>query len=268
MDVDAAWSALRRRMTASARPRPALRWVVPIAATIVIALGVTLLAGRPHGEPVLEARTAAGERRTVRLSDGSSISLAPGSRVRYPARFRDRRQVTLTGQAWFEVQPESHSPFVVAAGGHQVRVLGTSFGVRVDSTGDSVTVVVGSGRVGFSRAGSTADPLELAAGEGAVAAAAADPRRLAPADADGAGSWLRGTLRFHRAPLAGVIGELERWFALQVQVDDPAMAGRPVTGEIGLDSPERALETVALALDLELVRRGSVVRFVPRGAGR
>src|SRR3546814_16085472 len=85
-----------------------------------------------------------GERRTVRLADGTAITLNTDSAVRvgYVA---DRRLVRLLrGQALFEVAKDPHRPFVVQAGAKQITALGTIFEVRLlDSARMTVPLVEG-----------------------------------------------------------------------------------------------------------------------------
>ena len=89
-----------------------------------------------------------------RLPDGSIVTLQPGSRVRYPARFRaDKREVYLMGIAFFDVVKNAKQPFFVYANELTTKVLGTSFWVRALPGDERVQVVVRTGRVSvFSRA--------------------------------------------------------------------------------------------------------------------
>ncbi|MCE7060286.1 FecR family protein [Dyadobacter sp. CY343] len=82
------------------------------------------------------------------LSDGSHISLAPKGRVRYSEPFnKERREVYLTGEAFFDIRKNPGQPFLVFANGLITKVLGTSF--RVNASGDKgeVTVEVKTGKV-------------------------------------------------------------------------------------------------------------------------
>jgi transmembrane sensor len=72
----------------------------------------------------------------------------PGSSIRYS---RDAaapaRELFLEGEAYFDVARDAERPFFVYAGEVVTRVLGTSFIIRADNTGDQVTVSVKSGSV-------------------------------------------------------------------------------------------------------------------------
>ncbi|MBO9562251.1 MAG: FecR domain-containing protein [Niastella sp.] len=86
---------------------------------------------------------------TIPLSDGSSVSLAPGSRIGYANRFdsADTRDVYLSGEAFFEVTKNPDRPFRVFANEIVTKVLGTSFTVRSFDNDTTIQVIVRTGKV-------------------------------------------------------------------------------------------------------------------------
>ena len=93
------------------------------------------------------------------LPDGSRVWLNAESSLSYPGSFggRERREVTLQGEAYFEVAPDSLHPFVVETAALQTQVLGTSFNVRAYSPEDTrVTLLRGSVKVSDRAPGGTA----------------------------------------------------------------------------------------------------------------
>lgn len=100
--------------------------------------------------------------KTIILSDGTSIMLQPQSVLEYPETFEpDRREVFLTGQAFFEVTRDPNRPFLVQAGEIVTRVLGTSFTVRNFEGEDNVLVQVKTGKVSVFMATEKPRPLGL-----------------------------------------------------------------------------------------------------------
>ena len=80
------------------------------------------------------------------LSDGSVVALNKNSTLSYPKSFDTKlRQVTLKGEAFFEVKRNFEQAFIISAGESFVKVLGTSFNVKAyaDSANVEVTVVSG-----------------------------------------------------------------------------------------------------------------------------
>lgn len=72
-----------------------------------------------------------GKRFELKLSDGTNVHLNSGSSLRYPVRFveKDKRQVFLDGEAYFDVTKDAKHPFIVSSNDMNVKVLGTKFNV-------------------------------------------------------------------------------------------------------------------------------------------
>src|SRR5690606_20377981 len=84
----------------------------------------------------------------VALSDGSKVVLNPGSTVSFTPVFASGvREVSLEGEAFFDVAKDSLSPFVVKTSQLVTRVLGTSFTVKANKGGENIIVTVRTGRV-------------------------------------------------------------------------------------------------------------------------
>lgn len=86
---------------------------------------------------------------TIALPDGSSLSLAPGSRIGYANHFDStaNRDVYLSGEAFFEVTKNPDRPFRVFANEIVTKVLGTSFSVRSFENDTTIQVIVRTGKV-------------------------------------------------------------------------------------------------------------------------
>ena len=96
----------------------------------------------------LEASTSYGERKEIRLPDGTQLILNSCSRVCYPDRFADEeRRVELEGEGYFRVYHNEKQPFIVNTRHFDVRVLGTCFNVKSYSSDEVVSVDVESGKV-------------------------------------------------------------------------------------------------------------------------
>jgi transmembrane sensor len=83
----------------------------------------------------------------IQLQDGSTITLQPGSEVRYPKKFGDTREVYLSGDAFFDVAKDARRPFLVYANEITTRVLGTSFRIRANRDEKEIIVAVKTGKV-------------------------------------------------------------------------------------------------------------------------
>lgn len=235
---------LRRR---EARRRPLRRgWVggAALAAAAAIAAAVVILPGRAP-QPAAEAyATAVGERRSLRLADGSQVELNAGTKLTV-AFARDARRVTLSeGEAIFDVAHEPARPFLITAGDRTVRVVGTQFDVRRRDGRLSVTVArglvevrptAGAGRAYRLHPG---QQLRHRDGEEAVELGLA-----APADVFG---WREGRLVFHDQPLSEVIAEANLQLRRPIRLEDPSLAATRVSGVLQFDDEDAVAHRLAL----------------------
>jgi ferric-dicitrate binding protein FerR (iron transport regulator) len=95
----------------------------------------------------VEVHSPMGARTQFSLPDGTIGWLNGGSVIKYPVRFGVKRNVTLNGEAYFDVARNPNSPFVIDANKIEVKVLGTAFDV-ISYKNDSIAeVVVARGKV-------------------------------------------------------------------------------------------------------------------------
>ncbi|MDP4184024.1 MAG: FecR domain-containing protein [Bacteroidota bacterium] len=92
--------------------------------------------------------------KVITLNDGSKVWLNSGSTLQYPAEFQKNvRKVSLTGEAFWEVKKDPLHPFIVQTPSIQIKVLGTSFNVNTNASGNKVQTTLVSGRVSIQDMG-------------------------------------------------------------------------------------------------------------------
>lgn len=89
------------------------------------------------------------ENRIIFLADGSKVVLSDGSRLNYPSSFdgKEKREVYLEGQAFFDIQHNAKKPFIVHTGNLQTIVLGTAFNIKAMPGDKEIIVSVVRGKV-------------------------------------------------------------------------------------------------------------------------
>ncbi|MCF0049787.1 FecR domain-containing protein [Dyadobacter sp. LJ53] len=98
--------------------------------------------------PLIEKTNQNENPLSIKLTDGSIVTLDPGSKVSYPANFEPgKREVYLSGKAFFDIAKDPSRPFFVYANEVITKVLGTSFTVRSYTNEKEVSVAVKTGRV-------------------------------------------------------------------------------------------------------------------------
>ena len=210
----------------------------------VAAKSATAPLAAPEAPSSGEFATAKGERRTVRLADGTAITLNTDSAVRVGYVAERRLVRLLRGQALFEVAKDPHRPFVVQAGAKQVTALGTIFEVRLLDS-DRMKVMLVEGKVvvdeGEDRSDDSAPvmvPAVLGPGDALVVADDARPVRIR-VDVDQQLRWREGFVEFADATLSEAATEMNRYSGQQIVISDPAIANMRVSGVFRTGNPER-----------------------------
>jgi ferric-dicitrate binding protein FerR (iron transport regulator) len=245
------------------------RWTtgLRVAAALVMATGagtalaVWLRSGRPTTAPTLRvAATGAGERATFRLSDGTRVMLGVASTLRYPADFgRAPRDVTIEGEAYFDVVHDAHRPFVVHAGQLVAKDLGTQFTVRLYPEDAGARVVVREGRVAIRALQGTRTTVVAPGQEGRIAFDGAVA--LTTADTTAVFAWLTGRLVLKSVPLRDALSDLGRWFGLEFRLADSRLGDIPLTVSLTSQPTAATLRTLAAALGLELSQEDRIITF-------
>lgn len=141
---------VKSRETVSKR-KSWLRGITAAAAVfIVISTGVYFFNHSPAKTPDLISGSAKiSEHRLVRLPDGSTVIIAAGSKLNYPSTFdgSDKREVYLEGEAYFDIQHNSHKSFIIHTGKIRTIVLGTAFNIKAWPGEADITVTVVRGKV-------------------------------------------------------------------------------------------------------------------------
>jgi transmembrane sensor len=199
------------------------------AAAVLLVVATLWLVQRQTADRYI---TTIGEQRSVPLSDGSLVTLNTATEIRLHFS-ADRRGVELvSGQANFEVAKDASRPFVVTAGGSEVRAVGTQFDVY--KTADKVTVTLIEGKVAINEApvaaGATAVEVNLAAGEQLSYETKTGAVRRVSADIPRVSAWRARKLDFSDTPLADAIVEANRYSRVQIELDAPELQGARISG--------------------------------------
>ena len=134
-----------------------------VAAVLVLGLAIGLAAGGRWLFAHPSTQTGIGEQRSQELADGSIVALNVMTRARYDINARERVVHLNEGEATFVVQKDPERPFLVKAGGYEVRAVGTAFNVR--NRDRSLDVAVKEGVVEVRRLSGDAKPVLLRAGQ-------------------------------------------------------------------------------------------------------
>ncbi|EDM34919.1 putative anti-sigma factor [Pedobacter sp. BAL39] len=178
----------------------------------------------------------------ITLSDGTKVWMNASSSLRFPLHFgKRRREVHLTGEAYFEVTKNKEQEFVVHTGSADVRVHGTSFNVSAYDT-EQFSAALVEGSVSALKDGKL---LRLKPGEKAVLTN--DDLHMEHFDAQEVLAWMHGTYFFHNQALSDIAPVISRWFDVKVAWQSPSIAQQTFTGEI-----DRRLPLAVVLSNLQL----------------
>lgn len=158
-----------------------------------------------------------GARVSFSLPDGTTGMLNSGSTLEYSLPFDKMRDVTLSGEAWFEVRPDPQHPFTVVARDVNLKVVGTTFNVSSYPDENYVEVVLEKGKILL---GCKAFEGEIAMNpserfmleKGVVSREITDPSKYS--------AWTAGKLVFRSDSMSEVARRIERWYNVNVVLMD------------------------------------------------
>ena len=190
----------------------------------------------------------AGERFSVRLSDGTKVWINSESSLRYPAYFgKSIREVEARGNVYFEVAKDSTRPFVVVSRELKTEVLGTRFEVNTYGDRDEVsaTLVEGSVRVNVGSRFVVIKPNQqftFNTKNGTIEVNKVDAARKV--------MWKDGVLVIDNEAFRDVIWKLERWYGVAIVNETGLVFTQSFSGEFDREDIHVAIESLCANLNI------------------
>lgn len=166
------------------------------------------------------------------LPDGTNVWLNASSSITYPTSFTEnKREVSITGEAYFEVAKQKGRPFLVSASGQTVEVLGTHFNINsYDNEGDiRTTLLEGSVRVWAND--NPAMTKTLRPGEQSILVSEGSDIQVEKANTEVAVSWKNGYFQIDEANIESIMRQIERWYDVEVEYNGK-IPERRISGKI------------------------------------
>jgi transmembrane sensor len=218
------------------------RWAISAGAVALAACLIAFVAG-----PTLVQRyeadytTATAETRTIRLEDGSTVDLGAVSAIAVNFSGTAREVRLLSGQAYFDVRPDTARPFTVDTGELDVTVVGTGFDVNI--TPEIETVQLAHGAVSLS-ATKSGEALTLRPGDVVTLNRSNGRLSRATTSVESIAAWRDGKLFVQDVPISTVVSELQRYHSSWIALASGELGERRITGLYDLSDPDRALEAL------------------------
>lgn len=243
--------------------RPLLRYWKAAAciACIVIAGAVfskeLLNMVAPHR--LVSLQSIPGKTKKHILSDGSIVWLKGNSKLIFPASFgAGNREVTLQGEALFEIAKDPRHPFLVKCGTLTTTVLGTSFNIR--ETGKETQITLLTGKIALSAPQSA--PVVLYPEQQAVYAATGTAIRKQEEGTPPINDITKGTeynMAFNDATMQQVLQRIENKFEVDIQLQDAVINSNLITADFTDQSLQHTMEMISQALNLDFSIKGKTI---------
>ena len=197
-------------------------WLYAASLTAILLIAGWLGRSFFHKEDRQVYATDSGQRRTVILPDGSRVTLNVNSAITFEGR-ENSREVSLSGEAFFDVTRNPEKPMYVRTAGIEIKVLGTAFNVKSYRDDDEVktTLIRGKVTVKTMEAGTApGHEVALVPNEEAIFHRESATLSKTRAGKEKDAYWHKGKLVFEDEPLHLIASELEKWYHVRISIDE------------------------------------------------
>lgn len=183
------------------------------------------------------------------LPDGTKVWLNAESSLRYPTHFHDKREVTLTGEAYFEVVKDNKHPFIVHSANNSIEVLGTKFNVSAYPDNNMQTTLA-EGKVKVSNLNTS---VILLPNQQATIQESGNIN-IKEVDARLFTSWAQGIYEFRQTDLQSITAQLSRWYDVDISFKNENLKQKLFAGVIFRNNE--------LSFAIEVIEDVSNVKFI------
>jgi ferric-dicitrate binding protein FerR (iron transport regulator) len=207
-----------------------------------------------------------GSRTRALLPDGSAVWLNAGSKLYYDGEFSGtNREVSLEGEAFFDIVKKTDHPFIVHTSGIDIKVLGTAFNVKSYPEDKTVETTLYRGQVEvFRHEDSAKTVVDLKPNEkliwlkqAAIETVSLSEKRNQPQQEASAAytiayidstkkedqrietAWVYSRLEFHEDSFEELAKKIERWYNVTIVFTDEKVRQLKVTGSFEKETIEQ-----------------------------
>ncbi|MBB6274260.1 ferric-dicitrate binding protein FerR (iron transport regulator) [Pedobacter cryoconitis] len=174
--------------------------------------------------------TPRGGQYQVNLPDGTKVWLNAASSLSFPARFSGtQRQVTLKGEAYFEVAKNKNMPFIVNSSKQKIEVLGTHFNISAYADESHAKTTLAEGSVKVSLTAHSQEQQILKPGQQAITS---NHIQVVPVDIEEALAWKDGLFMFNDEGLENIMKKVERWYDVKVDFQENDLREKHFSGTV------------------------------------
>ncbi len=209
---------------------------------------------------LISKTTPKGRKFRMKLSDGSFVHLNSVSQITYPDSFKkNERNVEVMGEVYFEVERDENRPFNIKVKDYSIEVLGTSFNVQAYEGEEdfSVTVKSGAVKINLDRLGN--NTITLSKDQKLLYNPYTNVTEVVDVKSDEDLSWREGMLKFESTPMAKVEKMLERWYGIDLVVNNSDLYKKTITGVHQNESIKSVIEALTFATGSKYTVKGNSI---------
>ena len=254
------------------------RWyfVAASVAALFVVLGTLWLVTQRKNEQVFGLELASDrvnqsnntqEPMHLKLPDGSIVRLASGSTIQYKTGFAEnKRDVKLTGEAFFDVAKDSLRPFSIQTALVKIQVLGTSFNVREADNATEVDVKSGKVKVESNRSGNQVflgpnQRVLASRNDGMLRKSiVALPQITNPSEEN-------GKMEFQDKPVAEILAQLSTAYQIDILFDEAALENCTVTARLTDQQLFTRLDMICTSIGASYTVEDGRIRIHGKGCG-
>jgi ferric-dicitrate binding protein FerR (iron transport regulator) len=153
-----------------------------------------------------------------------------GSELSYSSHFTPQnRNVTLAGEAFFKIRPDSAHPFLVKTRDFTIHVTGTQLNVCDYNEDNYTSATLADGKIMLNIKNCT-KVIEMKPGEKFLLDRSAKRYSLKPTDIENELAWKDGEFIFKNIPFPELVKRLERWYDVKLTYSDKKLHNYSYTG--------------------------------------
>ncbi|MDO5968237.1 FecR domain-containing protein [Flavivirga aquimarina] len=227
-----------------------------IAATVLLFIGLGIYNVFFNNYEIY--KTDVGQIQTIVLDDGTRVYLNSVSELKVPKEFTtSSREISLNGEAFFEVSKDSLRPFIINTRSSLTKVLGTEFNLSAYAN-ENVALTLHGGRVLFAaKDGNLDDGIILRPGEQAILKDSTITKKsVIPQNYIG---WISEKLIFNNEPFELITQKLERRYGVTIRIEKESLKKDFFKGRYDKPKLDTLLEDLSFVLKFNYRKEGEII---------
>ena len=252
INTDTAWNKLRNKKRSrilSVRIRRSLQYAAILLLFLLAGYYINEYRTKPNLRDTYTVfNVPNAEMSDVTLPDGTKIKLNSSTELKYSMGFYKKREVYLSGEAYFEVKSDPKNPFLVHIHDYTVKVTGTKFNIK-SYPGINPETTLEEGKISvLSPVGKKM--VELKPGENLILDKEKNQLLVKQVNTSQITNWTAGKIFIKNQTIEEIVKIIERWYDVKIVFDDESIKQLRITGTILKNKPVEQLLNVLVRSDL------------------